>query len=128
MTEMISKYVTGLQHIGIPTKDFNGTVDFYKGLGFETVMQTKNGTDDVAFLQFGNLVIETYTGDAVGKTGAIAHIALDVTDVDAVFKEAKAQGYKMLDDNVNFLKFWDGVRFFTIEGVNGERVEFNQKL
>jgi hypothetical protein len=34
----------------------------------------------------------------------------------------------MLDKEVNFLKFWDGVKFFTIEGVNGERVEFNQKL
>lgn len=125
---MIANYITGLQHIGIPTKDFDATVDFYKGLGFETVMQTKNGGDDVAFLQFGNLVIETYTGDAVGSTGAIAHMALDVTDVDAVFKEAKARGYKMLDNDVNFLKFWDGVRYFTIEGVNGERVEFNQKL
>ena len=125
---MIANYITGLQHIGIPTKDFEDTVNFYKGLGFKTVMQTKNGSDDVAFLKFGNLMIETYTGDAVGATGAIAHIALDVTDVDAVFKEAKAGGYKMLDSEVNFLKFWDGVRYFTVEGVNGERVEFNQKL
>jgi catechol 2,3-dioxygenase-like lactoylglutathione lyase family enzyme len=126
--KMIANYVTGLQHIGIPTKDFSGTLDFYKGLGFKNIMQTKNGSDDVAFLQFGNLVIETYTGDATGVTGAIAHIALDVTDVDAVFKEAKTGGYKMLDNEVNSLKFWDGVRFFTVEGVNGERVEFNQKL
>jgi len=125
---MIANYVTGLQHIGIPTKDFKGTLDFYSGLGFKNIMQTRNGNDDVAFLEFGNLVIETYTGEAVGETGAIAHIALDVTDVDAVFKEAKTGGYKMLDSEVNFLKFWDGVRFFTIEGVNGERVEFNQKL
>ena len=125
---MIANYITGLQHIGIPTKDFDGTVNFYKGLGFETVMQTKNGSDDVAFLKFGNLVIETYTGETVGTTGAIAHIALDVTDVDTVFNEAKTGGYKMLDSEVNFLKFWDGVRYFTIEGVNGERVEFNQKL
>ena len=125
---MIADYITGLQHIGIPTGDFDGTVNFYKGLGFKNVMQTKNGSDDVAFLEFGNLVIETYTGDAAGTTGAIAHIALNVTDVDAVFKEAKAGGYKMLDSEVNYLKFWDGVRYFTIEGVNGERVEFNQKL
>ena len=125
---MIKDYITGLQHIGIPTKDFKGTLDFYEGLGFKNIMQTKSGDDDVAFLQIGDLVIETYTGEAVGSTGAIAHIALDVTDVDAVFKEAGAKGYKMLDKEVNFLKFWYGVRFFTIEGVNGERVEFNQKL
>lgn len=125
---MIKQYITGLQHIGIPTKDFKGTLDFYEDLGFEKIMQTKNGSDDVAFLKFGNLVIETYTGEAVGTTGAIAHIALDVTDVDAAFKEAGQRGYKMLDKEINFLKFWDGVRFFTIEGVNGERVEFNQKL
>lgn len=125
---MIVNYINGLQHIGIPTKDFDGTVNFYKSLGFEITMQTKNGSDDVAFLELAGLVIETYTGDAAGTTGAIAHIALDVTDVDAVFNEAKAGGYKMLDSEVNYLKFWDGVRYFTIEGVNGERVEFNQKL
>jgi catechol 2,3-dioxygenase-like lactoylglutathione lyase family enzyme len=124
----MKEYITGLQHIGIPTKNFKGTLDFYEGLGFENVMQTKNGGDDVAFLQFNNLVVETYTGDAAGTTGAIAHIAMDVTDVDAVFKIAKNRGYKLLDESINSLKFWNGVRFFTIEGVNGERIEFNQKL
>ena len=124
----MKEYILGLRHIGIPTRDFGGTVKFYEGLGFKNIMQTKTGGNDVAFLEFGNLVIETYTGDAAGTTGAIAHMALDVTDVAAAFREAREKGYKVLDEDINFLKFWDGVRFFTIEGVNGERVEFNQKL
>ena len=38
-------------------------------------------------------------------------------------------GYELLDDAVRFLPFWArGVRFFTILGPNGEKVEFSQKL
>ena len=38
-------------------------------------------------------------------------------------------GYTMLDKEVQFLPFWEkGVRFFTILGPNGEKVEFSQML
>jgi catechol 2,3-dioxygenase-like lactoylglutathione lyase family enzyme len=124
----MGQYIKGLQHLGLPTRDFTGTVRFYESLGFDKIMQTRNGDDDVAFLKLKDVVIETYTGDAVGKTGAIAHIALDVTDVDALFKLAHQEGYKVVDPEVHLLKFWDGVRYFMIEGVNGELIEFNQKL
>lgn len=125
---MIKEYITGLQHIGIPTRDFEKTVAFYESLGFEKYMQTKNGDDDVAFLRLKGLVIETYTGAAVGKTGSIDHIAIDVTDIEKVFELARNGGYRMIDDKINFLPtFWDnGTKYFMIEGPNGERVEFNQ--
>lgn len=62
------------------------------------------------------------------KSGAIDHIALNVTDIDAVFSKIKELGYEMLDDNIRFLPFWEyGVRFFTIIGPNKEKIEFCEK-
>ena len=75
-------------------------------------------------------MIEAYpTGRAAGRAGAVDHIALDVADVDTLFVLLRDGGYELLDDAVRFLPFWArGVRFFTILGPNGEKVEFSQKL
>ena len=57
------------------------------------------------------------------------HIALDTTDIEAAFAAAKEAGLTMLDDEIHGLPFWaNGVKFFTVEGPNGEKVEFCQKL
>ena len=86
--------------------------------------------EQVAFLQLKELMIEAYqTGRAAGRAGAVDHIALDVADVDTLFVLLRDGGYELLDDAVRFLPFWArGVRFFTILGPNGEKVEFSQKL
>ena len=124
--------VTGIQHVGIPTNDIEKTIRFYTSLGFEVALRTVNEAagEAVCFLRLKNLCIETYqNGCAAGRPGAIDHIALDVTDVDAAFEKARAMGLQMLDDQVNFLPFWEnGVRFFTVQGPNGEKVEFSQYL
>ncbi|MDD3242835.1 MAG: VOC family protein, partial [Eubacteriales bacterium] len=88
----ILSYATGIQHIGIPTADMAKTLAFYQDLGFEIAWQTQN--KKVAFLKFANVVIETYESPAAaGHPGAIEHIALDVTDVDAAYAVAKEKGY-----------------------------------
>lgn len=123
---------TGIQHLGIPTNDIEQTILFYESLGFAVIFRTVNEASDeqVAFLCLGNLIIETYqNGNAVGKAGAIDHVALDVTDIDAAYNSIKLSGYTMLDQEVQFLPFWKhGVKFFTILGPNGEKIEFSQKL
>ena len=128
----ITQFVTGVQHLGLPTNDIEKTIAFYESLGFTVALRTVNEAvgEQVAFLQLKNLMIETYqNGCAVGKPGAIDHVALDVTDVDAVFEALRAGGFALLDSEVQFLPFWErGVRFFTILGPNGEKVEFSQKL
>ena len=118
--------ITGIQHLGIPTKDYAATLAFYHGLGFETIWE--NG--EVAFMQLGTLVIETYIADEVAmKNGAIDHVALNVKDIEAAWRDAQACGYETEDKEINFLPFLDnGVRFFTIIGPNREKVEFNQIL
>ena len=141
----IKDFTTGVQHIGIPTNDINKTIEFYHALGFETALRTVNGTEEVAFLQLHNLIIETYQNhQAKMEYGAIDHIAIDVKNIDALFEEVKAKAieaekaasekqatplFRMLDTQVNGLPFWEkGVKFFTIEGPNKEKIEFCERL
>lgn len=124
--------ITGIQHVGVPTDDIQKNILFYKGIGFEIVWQTINEQDGglVVFLQLGNLIMEVYENkQAAMKSGAIDHIALDVTGIDAVFSQIKELGYEMLDDHIRFLPFWEyGIKFFTIAGPNREEIEFYEKL
>ena len=127
---MFKRYFTGLQHIGIPTKDMEKTIAFYTGLGFTQTFRLQEGGLNVVFLESHGLVIEAYAGDATEATGAIDHIALNVTDIEAVFQAVKENGYKLIDSQqiVTLPFFANGCSFFLIEGPNKERIEFNQIL
>lgn len=128
----LGDFALGLQHVGLPTNDLKATIAFYEGLGFETVYQVRNEAagEDVAFLRLKNLTIEAYeNGQAAMKSGAIDHIAIDVSDVEAAYRLAQEQGYQIVSNGVEFLPFWqNGVKFFILLGPNQERVEFNQYL
>lgn len=128
----MGKFTAGLQHIGIPTNDMNATLDFYRRLGFELAHETflKEENCRVCFMRLDNLCIEAYENhQALLASGAIDHIALDATDIEAAFDFAKKGGFTMLDTEIHFLPFWEkGVRFFKIEGPNRETVEFCQIL
>lgn len=126
----MKNYLTGIQHIGIPTKNMDATLEFYEKLGFESALTTTNDGARVVFLKLENLVIETYeSDDAIASGGAIDHIAIDVTDVEAVHREICQMGLNNLDDEIHFLPFWEnGVRFFKIKGPNGEMLEFSQYM
>ena len=104
----IKDFTTGVQHIGIPTNDINKTIEFYHTLGFETVFRTVNSNEEVAFLQLHNLIIETYQNhQAKMEYGSIDHIAINVNNIDELFKVVKDNGkFKMLDQQVNSLPFW----------------------
>jgi catechol 2,3-dioxygenase-like lactoylglutathione lyase family enzyme len=130
MENKFRNLITGILHIGIPTNDIDKTILFYQKLGFEVKFSTVNNNEKVAFLKLGDVVIETYENkQAVMKEGAINHIALNVTDVMQLYKMAKESNYKLLNDEVEFLPFWEnGVKFFTILGPNNEQIEFSQYL
>ena len=123
-------YATGIQHVGIPTKDMDATKKFYEDVGFEAAFETVNDEARVCFLKMHNLVMEVYESeDAAGKIGAIEHVAIDVTDIEQVYKEICDKNMNTLQDEIHFLPFWDnGVRFFTIKGPNEEKIEFSQFL
>lgn len=123
---------TGVQHVGIPTNDIEATIAFYEKLGFVQKLRTVNekAGEQVCFLQLKNVCIETYQNHrAAMACGAIDHLALDVTDIEKAFACVSETGIKMLDTEIQFLPFWEkGVRFFTVEGPNREKIEFSQIL
>nr|WP_295257456.1 VOC family protein [uncultured Blautia sp.] len=128
----LREQLNGVQHIGIPTNDIENTIEFYQKLGFEIAFQTVNeeANEKVAFLKLHTLVIETYENKAaVMQSGAIDHIAIDVKDIEKVYAMINQAGLNSTQDTVHFLPFWEnGVKFFTIEGPNKEKVEFSQYL
>ncbi|WP_320128416.1 VOC family protein [uncultured Sphaerochaeta sp.] len=126
----LKSIVSGIQHIGIPTNDLESTLSFYEKLGFEIAYETTNGSEKVAFLKLGSIVIETYqNGKATRIPGAIDHIALDVNDIDKAYSLIREKGFTELEDGMQTLPFWaNGVKFFTILGPNQEKVEFSQML
>ncbi|KRN02357.1 lactoylglutathione lyase related lyase [Levilactobacillus senmaizukei DSM 21775 = NBRC 103853] len=127
----VSDFITGIQHVGIPTADLDATMAFYESLGFERAGLFPNGDNRCAFMRLGNLTIETWEGDATNPTaGAINHISLNTTDVDKAFAAAKAQRLNMVNDEIQSIpSFWDkGIRFFNILGPNHETIEFCEIL
>ena len=82
--------VTGVQHVGIPTTDLEGTIAYYERLGFECLGIYPNGEDRCTFLRLNNLTLEVWTMDPTPmENGAINHFALDSTDIEASFAEAQ---------------------------------------
>ena len=86
--------------------------------------------EKVAFLQIQNYCIESFeNGQAVMADGAYQHVALDVRDIEEMYKKICENGYEVITDGIEQLPFWDnGVKFFMIKGPNEERIEFCQKL
>ena len=126
----LQEQINGLQHIGVPARNMEETITFYEKLGFETAFETVNDGNRVVFLKFASLVIETYESrDTAMKSGAIDHIALDVKDIEKTYELINQEGLNTTKDTIHFLPFWgNGVKFFTIEGPNKEKVEFSQYL
>lgn len=121
----------GLQHIGLPTADLEKTIAFYERFGFHVDWSHDSGPNDkVAFLRCESCVIETYlTEHPALANGAVDHIAIDVSDIQKAYTHALSLGYEALEQKITFLPFFEhGVKYFTILGVNNEKIEFNQKL
>ena len=125
-------YLKAYQYIGLPTNDLQKTVEFYKSLGFEVIMQSYNekAGEKVAFLQIKNYCIETFeNGQAAMSDGAYQHVALDVEDIESMYQKICNEKYTVITDGIEELPFWEnGVKFFMIKGPNEERIEFCQKL
>lgn len=123
--------INGLQHTGIPVRSVEEARTFYETLGFESRWtMTRDNGQTVLFMENNGFMLELYDKEeAPGRSGAINHFALDVSDIDKTYEDVKALGYKVIDGGViHDLPYWEkGVRYFIIEGPNQERVEFCQK-
>ena len=121
----LAGYFDDLQHIGMPTDDMAKTVAFWQKLGFKKLGEFENN-GRVVFMQYQHLTFELWEDDAAPHTtGAINHISLNTKDADAAIKAAQLEGFKVKENEVQQLDFWDsGIKFFNIKGPNGETVEF----
>ncbi len=128
----IREQITGLGHIGIPVRNIDDTVAFYQMIGFQVALDTVNpqNSQKVIFLKQKDVMLELYQQEETALVaGAINHIALDVNDLDAVYRYVCEKGLNNTKDTIHRLPFWkNGVRYFTIEGPNGEKIEFSQYL
>ena len=131
----------GLQHIGLPVTNLERSKAFYARLGFVEVMRTDlpraSEAVQVAMVHHEGLTIELYQLEqeerqeiARRSDGHLDHIALDVMDIEQAYQEIRTAGLEILEEPAPvFLPFWEkGVKFFTIRGPDGEKVEFNQIL
>jgi catechol 2,3-dioxygenase-like lactoylglutathione lyase family enzyme len=131
----------GLQHLGLPVTNLERSKAFYAQLGFTETMRTDIQAQpeviQVAMMEHENFTIELYQlGQedlqeiAKRADGHIDHVALNVLDIEKAYAEIKAAGLEILEDNAPvFLPFWEhGVKYFTVRGPDGEKIEFNQIL
>lgn len=132
MGTQLKEQINGIGHIGIPTNDIEATIQFYEALGFEVAFRTVNeeANEKVAFLKIQNLIIETYENHAAKlENGAVDHVAIDVKDIEKTYQMINQANMNTTGDTIHFLPFWErGVKFFTIEGPNKEKIEFSQYL
>ncbi len=138
---LLKDNLRGLQHIGLPVTNLERSKAFYSNLGFVEILRTNlpgvSESVQVAMMHQEKLTIELYQLEqeerqkiAERTDGHIDHIALDVMDIEQAYREICAAGLEILEkDAPVFLPFWEhGVRFFTVRGPDGEKVEFNQIL
>lgn len=126
---MDTSKIIGAEHIGIPCRDIEETIAFYQKLGFKLDWRTKEGTK-VAFLSLNDIIIETYESETLAKVnGAVDHVALRVSDVESLYKEALQEGYEIASDGLESLPFLEnGVKFFKFYGPNRELLELLERL
>ena len=85
---------------------------------------SQNLIDDSLFDKYCKQLVSMHK-----EHGAIDHVALDVRDIEEIFQYINEAGLNSTQDTIHFLPFWEnGVKFFTIEGPNKEKVEFSQYL
>ena len=54
---------------------------------------------------------------------------IDVKDIKEIYQYIEKMQMNTTNDEIHFLPFWEnGVKFFTIEGPNKEKIEFSQYL
>ena len=130
--------ITGLAHIGVFVQDIEVSKKFYTEiLSFECYFECGIDTDDgvikVAFIRRGSCVIELVEFPAHDKRstdGVIAHIALNVNDINLIQICLEKKGIKFETEKPVELPmvFANGVKYINLEGPDGEVIELNQTL
>lgn len=112
--------INTIAHIGYQVSDLTRSLAFYEPLGFQRQQRfskpSPQGTIEVAFLEMAGAVLELYQLPAGTPFDAprcgIDHLALEVSDLDAVQQRLAALGYPLDEGPIEE----DNVRFLLIRG------------
>lgn len=130
--------LAGWNHLAIFVTDLDHSRDFYRRFGFSEIAFGQAGPEgaatQVSLMELAGFTLEfvfppSSEHEAIRqrRDGIIDHIAFDVLDADRAYAELKAAGMEMLSDAPIALPLFEkGVKYFMIQGLQGERIEFNE--
>jgi len=130
----------GWAHLALKVEDLTRTKAFYEKLGFKEsgsgYLPTTEGDIQIRFLEKNGFVIEVIEmiGEGLAElkkrgSGLIDHIALEVSNVSEALDAARKARLHLKNHMIQDLPLLErGVRFFFVEGPDGELVEFVQKI
>ena len=93
--------IKGIHHIALKARgieEFNKTLDFYCGiLGMPVVRRWGEGEKQAVMVDTGAGMLEIFANatDRPG-TGALRHLAFEVTDTDVCIEAVRAAGYEII--------------------------------
>ncbi len=122
MSEYLFK---GLCHVGVMTDDAAKSVQWYcDNLGFRPWYAGKMGPMPLTFIEGYGLVLEFIAAGKQPAGGPVAHIALEVINIEAAVEALKAKGVEVgpVSSAPNF--FPSGMKNVFFTGPNGETLEF----
>lgn len=133
------KGLLGWAHLAVKVRNLHNSKTFYEKLGFkqsgEGFLDTPDGRLLIVFLSNNGFTLEIIQMAGQGLKeletrgeGNIDHIALDVVDIQEAFWAVKKAKLPQKDYIIKELSLLErGVRFFTILGPDGEKIELTQK-
>ncbi len=114
----------GLCHVGVMTDNAEESVKWYcEKQGFRPWYAGKMGPMPLTFVEGGGLVIEFIAAGKAPAGGPVAHIALEVLNIDEAVEDLKAKGVEMgrVGSAPDF--FPTGMKNVFFTGPNGETLE-----
>ncbi len=126
--------ITGINHIGIRVKSLEAARYFYQQLGFQFIAGPI-GPEPVAIMQHPSGVVINFILNADADTNenilmdvekrypGYTHIALDVSDIEAVQEKVEALGITITEGPITLP---DGAVMFFIRDQDRNVIEFHQ--
>ena len=125
--------ITGINHVGLRVRDLTTARKFYEKLGF-IFLAGPVGPEPVAIVEHPcgvniNFILNTSSDspptnllmDESTKHTGFTHIALEITDIDAVKSQLDSHGI-VITEQVEF----EGAIFFFIRDPDGNVIEFHK--
>lgn len=126
-------------HIAVSTPDLNKSVEFYKLLGGEPVMEDTFHIDDS---RFEHIIHMKFDGDTTVEliqpshddmiaygTGIIQHLCFEVENVDETVAMLREKGVDTFAEAEPHIEpIFGGIRVMFMEGPGGESIELLQNL